>query len=110
MKTKLKKLILNWLIKDLLKVVTEEDVLRTNEKGGIIYRGRVLEKDSIDVIKREAEILENSQTLKLLLLDMEYVAQKIMFEKSQTYDDMMMGKAVLYTTDVLRKKIKNLAK
>lgn len=75
-----------------------------------MYRGRELSSEDTESIRTEAEVLQNSRVLQLLLLDVEYLAQKLMFEKASSYDDMMFGKAILYTTDILKKKIKNLAK
>ena len=110
LKKRLKNKVLSYLVKDFLKSIKEEDILRMSARGGIMYRGKELSREEVDIIRNEAEILQNSRVLKLLLLDVEYLAQEIMFEKSTTYDDMMMGKAILYTTDILQKKIRNLAK
>lgn len=100
----------DYLVKKLLRSIKEEDILRVSEKGGIICRGKDLTREQIDAIKAEAEYLESSITLKLVLDDMEYLAQKTMFDRSQSFDDMRFGKAQLYVIDILRKKIKNLAK
>jgi hypothetical protein len=108
--SKLKLIAINWVVKNLLKSITEEDVLRPDKKGGIIYRGRTLSKEMCDRLQDEAEMLENSYTLKFILEDMEYLANKTMFEKSSKFDDLLFGKAMLYTIDVLKKKIHNLAK
>lgn len=63
-----------------------------------------------DQIQVEAEYIKNSVTFKLVTDDMKYLANKTMFEKSKSFDDMMFGKAMLYVIDILIKKIKNLAK
>ena len=75
-----------------------------------MYRGRDLPAEDVEALKAGAEVLQNSKVLHLLLLDVEFLAQKLMFEKASTYDDMMFGKAILYTVDILKKKIDNLAK
>lgn len=110
LKRRLRQIALNWLVKDLLRGITEEDILRTNKQGGIIYRGRPLNEEEADNLQREAEVLQNSNLINLLLKDMEYLAQQQMFNKSLSMDDIMFGKAILYTTDILKKKINNLAK
>jgi len=107
---KIKLIAINWVVRNLLKSITEEEVLRPDKKGGIIYRGRTLSKEMRDRLQDEAEMLENSYTLKFILEDMEYLANKTMFEKSSKFDDLLFGKAMLYTIDVLKKKIHNLAK
>ena len=100
----------DYLTRNLLRSILEEDVLRSDGKGGIICRGKRLTKEMVDRIHEEAELLDNSVVMKLVLDDMDYLAQKTMFEKSTSFDDVIFGKAMLYTTDILRKKIKNLTK
>lgn len=63
----------------------------------------------MESIKMEAEYIKNSVTYQLLRKDMQYLAQQTMFDKSQTFDDVLFGKASLYVIDVLHKKIHKLA-
>lgn len=110
----IKKLILrhatHFVVKHLLKTITEEDVLRPAANGGIMVRGKVISREQQEQLEAEAEYIKNSVTMKLLLKDMEYLAHQTMFEKSSSFDDMLFGKAMLYVIDILKKKIHNLAK
>lgn len=106
----IKKKITDWLVKDLLRSITEEDVLRRGKDGIIRARSKKLSKEMVDQLQNEAEYINNSITFQLLMDDMEYLAHQTMFARSQSFDDMMFGKAQLYVIDVLKKKIKNLAK
>lgn len=99
-----------WTTKHLFNAITEDDVLRTTDSGGIICRGKVLSKEEIEALRSEAEFLRNSVTLKLLLDDMQYVANKTIYEKSTSFDDILFGKAQLFVIDVLKKKIRSLSK
>ena len=73
-------------------------------------RGRVISREMQDQIQGEAEYITNSVTFKLVMDDMQYLANQTMFEKSSSFDDMLFGKAMLYVTDILIKKFHNLAK
>ena len=105
----LKRFLLKIIVKHLLKGILEEDVLRMSSRGRIIYRGKELSQEDTLIIKAQAEVLSESRVLKLILKDIEFLAQKMMFEKSQSYKDMEFGKAILYTVDMIEKKIRNLA-
>lgn len=110
LKRYLKNKVLHYLVKNLLKGVTLDEVLRSDGKGGIIIRGRKLSLEQADRIQVEAEYIQSSITMKLLFDDMEYLAQQTMFHKSTKYDDVLFGKVMLYVVDILKKKIANLAK
>jgi len=107
---RLKRIFLHYLVKKLLKGITVDELLRTGPNGSIICQGRILSKEDVDSIQQEAEYINNSVVMKLLLKDMKYLANQTMFEKSSSYDDMMFGKAMLYVIDILEKKISNLSK
>lgn len=106
----LKRKVIEYVTKHLLRSITEGDVLRRGKDGIIRARGRKLSNEMVDQLQNEAEYINNSITFKLLMDDMEYLAHQTMFEKSQSFDDVMFGKAMLYNIDVLKKKINNLAK
>jgi len=101
---------IDYLTKHLLRSITTDDILRRGEDGTIRARGRKLSKEMVDQLQNEAEYINNSITFTLLMDDMEYLAHQTMFQKSSSFDDMLFGKAMLYNIDILKKKIKNLAK
>ena len=109
-KNYLRRKALHLLTKHLFNAVTEEDVLRTTEKGGIMCKGKALSREMLDQMQNEAEYINNSITFKLLMDDMRYLANQTMYEKSGSFEDMMFGKAMLYNIEVLDKKLKKLAK
>ena len=48
--------------------------------------------------------------LKFVLIEsMQYSANDSLFNKSQTIDDMVFAKAMLYTLDVMEKKVENIS-
>ena len=109
MRKRLKAKLIQLVVKQLLNGIREEDVLRTNGYGKIVHRGKVLPDETVQALQADAEKLKTSVALKLILDDMQYLAQQTMFDKSETFDDMLFGKAQLYVIDILKKKIQNLA-
>lgn len=107
---RLKNKLTHFIVRNLLKSITEEELLRVNNNGRIVCRGKVITREMQDQIQVEAEYIRNSITFGLIMDDMQYLAHQTMFEKSSKFDDMVFGKAMLYVTDVLKKKINNLAK
>jgi hypothetical protein len=99
-----------WITKDLLNTITEDDVLRSDGKRGIICKDQVISREMQDQIQVEAEYIKQSIVFKLVLDDMRFLANQTMFEKSTKFDDVMFGKAQLYVIDILKKKVENLAK
>ena len=106
----IRKKAIHFITKHLFNAITEHDVLRTTAKGGIICKGKLLSREMVDQLEHEAEYIKNSVTYQLLMDDMRYLSNQTMYEKSESFDDMLFGKAMLYCIDVLDKKIKKLAK
>lgn len=110
MKQWLRKKLINLLVKRLFNGLTEDDVLKVRGKNVILYKGFKLKPEKIESIKVDAKTFRDSVIWKLLSDDMKYVANKRMFEVSESMDDMMAGKMVLYTIDLINKKLDNLSK
>jgi hypothetical protein len=101
--------ILNWCLKHLFNSITEDDVLRFNGKVFIVGDKILPDTDSYDIISG-ADGIKNSYIWQLLVKDMKSGANKMMYEKSNSTDDMIFGKACLYVISVLESKLDNLAK
>lgn len=109
MKSWLRRKLVRFIVKDLFNLVDGEDILRVDTRGGIIFRGQVLPKEEVEAIKRDAAHFRDSFLWKALTNEVKYIANKRMFEKSQTLDDILAGKLLLYILDVLENKIKQLS-
>lgn len=94
----LKKKLKNLLLRKLLNGVTENELLKNLSQGKVsslaIEARNYIHKDSL------------FNTLKT---EMDRVASIHIFRKSDNLDDIMFGKAMLYTNDLWEKKIKRLA-
>ena len=101
--------ILNWCLKHLFNSITEKDILKWNGKGFIVDNKMLPDTDSYDIISG-ADAIKRSYVWQLLVKDMKNVSNKMLYEKSISTDDMIFGKACLYTIDVLENKLDNLSK
>ena len=109
LRKKLKTKLIKFVTQKLLKAVTEDELLRVDERGTMICRGEEVPREMREQLAKEAYFIRSSATYKLLKKDMQFVAQQRMFDKSENFDDMLFGKAQLYVLDILDRKLKNLA-
>ena len=106
---KIKVWLLNKILKGLFNAVTENDILRYS--NGKMYLGKNLLTDADRIsITSGADNLKQMYVWQLLNTELKYLANKQMFEKSNSIDDIIFGKAMLYNLDLLEKKIDNLSK
>lgn len=97
-----------FIFRRLFNGVTERDVLR--ERGGRLFRrGHQLTDEQERGIISEAESLSQSPLLALLLDELRLAANDNIFNKSSSVGDLVAPKAVLWTVDVLEKKVRALA-
>lgn len=108
MKQWLRKKTINFLVKNLYRGITEEDILQVSDNGVIIYKGQKLDRESKEAIASQAKMIDDSFIWKILSDEMIYRSEERMFKKSENYDGMLFGKAMLYNIEVLRKRIKYL--
>lgn len=103
----LKRRIANWLLKYLYNAVTEDDILKWDGKN-LTLNGTALSADQIRELQGQAEVIQTMDLWKMFNKEFTHTAQELLFNKSQTTDDMMFPKAVLYVLDVFDKKFTNL--
>jgi hypothetical protein len=89
--------IINWVLKEILKAVTIDKVF-TN----------ISSQDRADYSVKAQTYLGDKLFMDLLK-DMERQATEMIAVKSTNTNEMLFGKAMLYTIDVQRKKLKELA-
>lgn len=100
---------LNYVVKDLFNAITDEDVLRV-DKQGVMYIGdnRIPSEVRNSLIEGAKAILAH-EAWDILTKQMQLAANKRMYEESTSVDDMIFGKAMLYTIDVMQRKLYNLS-
>jgi len=95
----MKKLLLNWILKNKFKALTEKAVIdwsKMNETDQKVY---IEQAKAIKEMKLFGDLMEH----------LKYASQETMFNKSKSWDDMYFGKAMLYSVDLMEQFIKTLS-
>ena len=105
----MKRKIANWALKYLWNAVIEDDILAV--RGNRLVRGnKVVPKDEAISLVTGAQSLRHMEIWNQLQIEMKMVANRRMYDKGQVPDDILFGKAMLYTLDIMQKKVDSLAK
>lgn len=109
MKGWLQRTFINLLVHHLFNFVTEDDVL-TMRGQNVYFQGRKLDKETVMKIRVDAKQWKNSLLWQILDTEGRWQANKRMFEKSQTIEDILAGKIMLsYHEDVIKRKLDQLS-
>jgi len=114
---RLKQKIHSWLMEYLFSAVSEESFLKIRQtKGlhgpqniGIIIGDKEYSENEIRELQHEINFILKSSAWKIIIESMRHTAYYMLYNKSQTIDDMVHAKATLYALDVLEKKFKNIS-
>jgi hypothetical protein len=100
--------ILSECVKELYNTIDSDDILK--EEMGVWFVGdRVLKDNEKNILISEATQLMNSKLWKYLTDDIKYNANKLMFEKSKSIDDLIIGKSWLYVLDQIKTRLQSLS-
>lgn len=109
------------VIEYLEKVARSEDQKTKEEFMNIVMRQlfcmptepeifeKLPEKNKKTLIQ-DAEIIKQTDLWNMLVNEMKYIARKKMYDESRCWEDMLGGKFMLYTLDVMEKKMDKLSK
>jgi hypothetical protein len=83
----------------------------TNSQGENVYRiaGKKLSPNQASLLRNEAQMIQKMQLWKVITETLKNTARLKMFEKSESFDDMRYGKAMLYNCDVMEQIVNKLA-
>jgi len=102
----IKNKIKNWLLKSLLKTVVVGDIVTLNTKTKEIFiDGNKIDQGEAEAIREEAKYLEKTRIWALIIGSLNDQARERMFEKAVTIDDLLFGKALLYTLSIQKQII-----
>ena len=104
--------LITYLTRNLLRAISEEDILTISSEG-FLYHKRKLMPDEVSALKAEAKILKDSFLWKLMKREVEYMAYMRMTAHAKMTDginDIIFGKALFYSTDLMRKFLDNMSK
>lgn len=107
----MKKLIQNLLLKHLLKAILLSDVLKVDEKTGqMTIGGEKISDNELRSLKEEAGFIQRCRLWSIMTSTLKHQAHLSMFEKSKSFDDMVIGKTMLYNIDVQEKFLETFLK
>lgn len=95
--------------KRFFNTIGPEDILQ--EKGKVwMCEGKPLSDGEKNLLIAETAQFLNSKLWKVLKTDIQYQANRAMFIKGEDKDDLVAGKLLLYTLDVIKTRLKSLEK
>src|SRR3990167_96885 len=101
--------VLTRAVKKLYNTIGSEDILR-EEMGQWTINGKPINDAIKKLLVSEAQIFLKSRLWQVLQTDIKYRANKVMFEKAQTEQDLIAGKLWLYTIDSIKTRLESLEK
>jgi len=99
--------ILTQAVANLYNTITEDDIFR-KDGASYTYKGKPLMDAQVRSMRNQAEGFRESELFKMLDLELKHQANQIMFIKSKNEMDMVSGKLVLFTWNVIKSKINNI--
>jgi hypothetical protein len=92
-----------WLLTGIMVAVDEKRVITFDEKTQVLkVGGQIVPKEYLTALKQEAAMMKKLYIWDIYQNTIASHAREIMFEKSQTFDDMMTGKLMLYNLNILK--------
>ena len=90
----------------LYNAVTEEDFLRFDKsRGAFLHDGAAVTPEQVKSYAEQARTIKQLPVWELMVKEMQAAANDKMYQKSLSYDDMVAGKWMLYTLDILDKNL-----
>lgn len=97
----------NWLTKNLFCTVDPKQVLKQDKNGIFLIDNEIVSKEEMRSLQNEAKFLQHTRLWQILTETIKDQAEKVMFEKSTSFEDMRTGKMMLYNIN-LQKQIVNI--
>jgi len=96
--------------KDLFEILDSSAQLRITSTGALTYKGKIVPEAQKRRIAEEAKLILSLEFWGILMDDMKQVACRKMYEEATNEELLVGGKWMLYTLDVMYKKLYNLSK
>lgn len=100
---------INYITKALYNDVKKEDTLVLKD-GKLHLNGLPVSPETLKSLANQAQTIQTFDIYKLLMDEMRVLANKKLYYDSKTEYDMLFAKAMLWTIDVLEKKLANISK
>lgn len=99
--------ILTQAVAHLFNTVTEDDILRRTPKG-YTFQGRDLLDAEVQSLRAQADSFLQSTLFRTLDKELLYQANRKMYLTSKSDTDLIAGKLIVWTWDVIKSKLHNL--
>lgn len=100
----------NFILKNILNAPLVEEILVYNQQKNEFYiGGQVISNIRANELITSAKTLQQLELFQLLLKSMVHLGQQKVSIDSKGWEDVRFGKALLYTADIIKKKVDNLA-
>ncbi len=112
MKSWLQRKFIRFLVKHLFNTVGEDDIFVTKLKNNhvVVYKkGKPLTHEYAILLKERSQNLLESDYWRHVNEEVKYQINKRMYYKSESPKDLMAGKAMLYSLDILNSVLKRLS-
>lgn len=90
----------NELLRDAFCAIVPDDVLLQDSLNNVYLGGQLVKADEAMSLQKDAEYLKQSRLWSILTNSLVDQAHKVMFDKSENFDDMRNGKMMLYNIGV----------
>lgn len=100
-----------WLtvaVKKLFNTIGADDVLAVRGLNWT-WQGKPLRHEEAKLLKAEVEVFQKSFLYKVITAELKYLGNRKMYLDSQTLEDMVAGKLLVYYTDIVRAVLKRIA-
>lgn len=104
----MKKFIVQFLTKHLMRWVSEEDLLQVVPRG-ILHKGKILPEEQMTQLIEQANLIRKSYLWKALSDEIRYISY-LQFVKARDYDETLSAKLLLRAEEIIRKKVEELGK
>lgn len=111
----LQKHLARFLIDEVFNTVSEDDILQFERSGNPTksdvwhYKGAALTQAQVNLLKKQAASFQDSELWKILSSELRWHAAQKGLVKSQTAEDMIASKVLLYLVDVIDSKLKSMS-
>ena len=101
--------ILTMAVADLYPSMDNSQLLTKSQKG-YMFEGRVLDEQEVNELRAQAELIQNMRLWNMLDAHVQQKGGEQIFYKSQTIEDLVAGKLIILTWDILKSKLNSLRK
>lgn len=105
----LQKNLLQFIVKDVFKTITDKDLIRIGKDKVWYWRDSKLSSEQIESLKAEAAAFEKSFLWRVLKSELIHHASKMVLENGTSEVDLRMAQLMGYLTKVIDDKLKTLS-